>query len=847
MSPRAHVGVVRAAERSHTCAFFECASETPFRIGFVGWCCQGYYLSAVARGAEDYYLGAGEAPGRWCGSASAELKLEGEVVGDELRAVLRGRDPASDHRLARRNQTLPGFDCTFSAPKSVSIVHALGDDFQRRVITEAHEAAVNAAVGYLERQAAFGRRGRDGVNRVETSGFVAAAFRHRTSRASDPHLHTHVVVANLVKAIDGRWGALDGRLVYAHKMDAGAVYQCHLRAEISDRLGLEWNTPRNGLAELSGVPAQVVKEFSRRRAEIEAALAARGESSAAAAATATLATRNAKQNVDAATLVDEWRERADALGFGAEQIAKLSRARGFEPACLWTDDALEELTANASYFDRRNAIRVLATSSRVGMRVDELEIQADRCLAHRSVVPLTPDDLTGPRFTTRQTLETEARLLGRVAQGRDLHVAVANQRAVDAAIAARPSLTGEQEQMVSAITRSGAAVDVVVGAAGAGKTFALDAARAAWTASGNRVVGCALAARAAAQLEHSSGIPSFTISAMRAFLEHDQLPADSVLVVDEAGMVGTRALEELTAHAHRSRAKVVLIGDHRQLPEIEAGGAFARLARDPHAITLEENRRQRDRHERRALADWRKGRISDAVERLTRRGNVVHGDNADLLRQQLVADWKQSIDNGDVSLMLARRRVDVADLNLRARQLLKQTGGLDASDETTIGGLPLCEGDWVVARRNDRRIGVHNGDLGVVTAIDEHAATVMLDRGPTVVVPADYIGRGHLDHGYAITIHKAQGATCDRTFVLGDDSLHNETGYTAMSRGRQRNRLYVMAPDPHAENPGAHDTLDRHHFDIVEALRRSEAQQLATDLLAKSQRRTLARGAGIEL
>jgi len=796
---------------------------------------EGYYLSAVAQGAEDYYLGAGEAPGRWAGVASHELGLTGEVAGDDLRAVLSGHDPTSGRQLARGNRTLPGFDCTFSAPKSVSIVHALGDEFERRVVSESHDAAVDAALGYLERQAAFGRRGRDGVHRVDTSGFVAGAFRHRTSRAGDPHLHTHVLIANMAKASDGRWGALDGRLVFAHKMDAGAVYQSHLRAEITDRLGFEWNTPRNGLAELAGIPAGVLRAFSRRRTEIEAVLAVRGETSAAAAATATLATRHAKRDINPDVLREEWVERAAGFGFGAEQIAQIPGHRS-GTTCARSSEVLEELTRHQSFFDRRHVVRALATSSSTGMRVDELEERVDRVLSHDAVVGLVPDDLVGPRWTTQDLLDAEHRLLDRVERGRGRRVAVADDEAVDVAIAARPSLTDEQRTMVATITTSGAAVDVVVGAAGAGKTFALDAARQAWTASGHRVVGCALAARAASQLEAGAGIPSFTVSAIQAFLERDRLPQDSVLVVDEAGMVGTRALDELTYRASRSRAKVVLVGDHRQLPEIEAGGAFGHLAHGKHAIRLDENRRQRDRHERRALIDWRSGRIAEAIARLTRRGNVVEGDNADTLRARLVSDWQQAVDSGEVALMLARRRVDVADLNARARHELKATGYLDETTETTIASLELCEGDWVLARRNDRRIGVHNGDLGVVTCVEPGGATVVLDRGATVVVPVDFIARGHLDHGYALTVHKAQGATCDRTFVLGDDSLHQELGYTAMSRGRQRNQLYVMATDPERDNPGGHDTTQHQSFDLVEALRRSEAQQLASALLPNAER-----------
>jgi ATP-dependent exoDNAse (exonuclease V) alpha subunit len=239
--------------------------------------------------------------------------------------------------------------------------------------------------------------------------------------------------------------------------------------------------------------------------------------------------------------------------------------------------------------------------------------------------------------------------------------------------------------------------------------------------------------------------------------------------------------------------------------------------------------------------------VAEAIARLTKRGNVVEGDNADVLRGRLVADWREAVDRGEVALMLARRRVDVADLNARARQALKADGYLDDTTETAVAGLALCEGDWVLARRNNRRLGVHNGDLGVVARVDDGAITVVLDRGPTVALPSEYVAAGHLDYGYALTVHKAQGATCDRTYVLGDDSLAQELGYTAMSRGRKRNQLYVMAPDAEQENPGGHDTVDHRRFDLVEALRRSEAQVLASDLLPDRERATARPSHGIAL
>ena len=176
-------------------------------IGKLGRGAEGYYLQAVATGVEDYYLGSGEAQGQWLGNGPARLGLSGTVRAEDLRAVLDGRHPASGRSLlwCRREDRLPGFDLTFSAPKGVSLLLALADPATSQLVREAHDRAVAAAVGYLERYAGEVRRGRDGVDRLPGGGFVAAAFRHRTSRAGDPQLHTHVLVANITRGADGRW------------------------------------------------------------------------------------------------------------------------------------------------------------------------------------------------------------------------------------------------------------------------------------------------------------------------------------------------------------------------------------------------------------------------------------------------------------------------------------------------------------------------------------------------------------------------------------------------------------------------------------------------------------------
>ncbi len=250
---------------------------------------------AVASGVEDYYVGGPEPAGEWIGGGAALLGLRGEVGGDELHRVLAGEHPGRGLPLARWNASrVPGFDLTFSAPKSVSVLFGVGDETMRRAILAAHDAAVADAFDYVERHAAVTRRGAGGVHRIAGRGLVAAAFRHRTSRAGDPQLHTHVLVANVTLGADGRWSALDGRQIYAHAKTAGYLYEARLRAELTRELGVEWTPVRNGIADVAGVPPAVLRAFSRRRVEIEAEMDRRGTRSAAAAQVATLETRRSK-------------------------------------------------------------------------------------------------------------------------------------------------------------------------------------------------------------------------------------------------------------------------------------------------------------------------------------------------------------------------------------------------------------------------------------------------------------------------------------------------------------------------------------------------------------------------
>jgi conjugative relaxase-like TrwC/TraI family protein len=553
---------------------------------------EDYYLSMVAQGREEYYTGAGESPGTWLGSGSADLGLSGQVIPENLKSILAGISPhcGSELGLRRRSGTrVAGFDLTFSAPKSVSLLYALGSPEHASAARAAHEQSVSEGLAYLERHAAFARRGTDGQRQMATTGLVAAAFVHRTSRNGDPQLHTHVLAANVVHGADGRWSAPDARGMYFQARTAGFVYQAALRASLVETLGVTFGPVRRGAADLDGIDAGLLRRFSTRRAEIEEYLADFGGRSGRTAELAALATRSPKSasQSDPAMDVDlrtQWRH--------------LAREHGVDPDCLFPtfgpsrevalDDGAtrtlaesllgsEGLTAQDSTFQRRDVVRAIAENLADGAHLEAIEAAADYALGRSEAVTL-PAVGRGAELlhTTSELLAIEAKLIeSAVAQ---CHAATKTTSVspglADRLLAQHPALSESPSAMVRSLACSGHPIEVVVGKAGAGKTTALARAREIFEEAGCTVSGAALSARAAEELESSAGIESVTLARFLGQVDQGSrvLGDRDVFVVDEAGMVGTRALARLAELTRTSGSKLVLVGDPRQLPEIEAGG-----------------------------------------------------------------------------------------------------------------------------------------------------------------------------------------------------------------------------------------------------------------------------------
>lgn len=694
----------------------------------------------------------------------------------------------------------------------------------------------------MEEVAAFTRTGRNGVQRTPTDGFVAAGFRHRTSRDRDPLLHTHVLVANSVRAADGQWRTIDATALYDHTKTGGYVYQAQLRHELTTRLGVAWTAVHDGLADIAGVDEDLIDLFSKRREQIERTMAEWGLTSAKAAQVSTLETRRAKV-VSPERLSDHTaRWRSEALTIGADP-AELADLTGQQTVLVIDADEIiavfdrlsspAGLTASDSTFDRRDVIRGLIDCLPAGASMEVVEDLASHYLDQPEVVTVGWKQRTGSVFSTTEMIGLERSVVELAASGLLAGRGVAVESALQNAVEARPSISDEQAAVVRDVCTSGRAVDVLVAPAGTGKTFSLDAAREAWQHSGYGVIGCALSAAAAHELQAGSGIRSATIAKLDMDLREGRRRLDdrTVLVVDEAGMVGTRNLAPLLRHASLCRTKVVLVGDPKQLPEIQAGGVLASLAKRHPVLTLAENRRQNDQTERRALQELRSGDVDQAVGALRDHGRIVTATNAETVRDCMVADWWAHRSAGQSTLMMTKRNADVDDLNRRARRLVATAGELQGS-VLVVAGRPFQVGDQVICTRNDHPNGIRNGTVGGITDINHQhrIVTISTDDGDRRL-DDEYLDAGHVRHGYAVTVHKAQGRTVDHGLLLASDDLHREMGYVGLSRGRDSNRMYLVADEPtdeleHHGPPGERsDPSDL----VTDSLRRSAAKELAID------------------
>ncbi|MGE4483087.1 Ti-type conjugative transfer relaxase TraA [Acidocella sp.] len=483
--------------------------------------------------------------------------------------------------------------------------------------------------------------------------------------------------------------------------------------------------------------------------------------------------------------------------------------------------ALDAITHQQSTFTRRDMAKF---AHRHSDGIDQFNEVIGAMRGAPDLVELGQDARGEDRFTTREMIEAEQRLhrAAELMAEKELHEVSDRDR--EAALARAEErglvLSNEQADALAHVT-DGRGLGVVVGYAGTGKSAMLGVAREAWESAGYEVRGVALSGIAAENLESGSGISSRTIASM----EHgwhqgrDMLTSRDVLVIDEAGMVGTRQMERVLSHAAEVGAKVVLVGDPQQLQSIEAGAAFRSIHERHGGVEIETVRRQREDWQREATRDLATGRIGAAIHAYDAHDMVHEAQSREQARDDLIERWDRDRQSSPDSsrIILTHTNAEVRELNEAARGKMREAGNLGEDVRVTVerGERHFAAGDRVMFLQNERGLGVKNGTLGTIEQVSTPSMTVRTDDGRGISF--DLKDYDRIDHGYAATIHKAQGMTVDRTHVLATPGLDAHGGYVALSRHRDGMDMHY----------GRDDFTSRER--LITSLSRDRSKDMATD------------------
>ncbi|OBB65157.1 hypothetical protein A5758_18610 [Mycobacterium sp. 852014-50255_SCH5639931] len=729
-----------------------------------------------------------------------------------------------------------GFDLTFCAPKSVSLLRAVGgDEVVSKAVVEAHNNAVREALQYLYDHAGYTRVHNPDTGHkdlVRLPGLVMAAYQHETSRAGDPHLHTHVLLPNTQARSDGALVSIDSKSLHHEAKAAGIIYQTTLRHHLLQSVGLEWGPidPHTGMAEVAGVGRDTIKAWSQRATQLRAwaeqnlVVDEQVGATAAQLAAGQKATRPAKpEHLPWAELKHLWAN--DRRGFVVEETAQLAARRertstrfdghalarqaaaGIDKAAFTRADLVEAIGARLppSIEDAPSEVDVSAIPPRY-----LIEGIAER-IGIRISAPRQAHEREGhERFTTAAVIAEEAAILDLMGS-RDER-AVLDQAALNTA-----GLSVNQARAITAIATSPWLIQPLSAPAGAGKTTSLKALRAATHRAGKtRVLVLAPTGKAVdVAVREGAGDIGHTVAKAVKDLHAGalRLDADTLVVVDEAGMVGTPDLHQLLAATTAAGAKTVLVGDAHQLAPVKArGGMFAQLVDDlPWAQKLSEVWRMRDPDERTASLAVRNGGpkpLRRAVE-WYRTHDRLHSGDALTMAHDALTTYQADLDAGNDALLMTDKWEVCDALNTRIHH---HTVAPEAPTVTAARGHRIGVGDVIISRHNDPTVPVvdatdhakmaepvRNGHRWRVYKIDpdnHRIAARRLTDGARAMFTGDYLAE-HVHYGYAVTVHASQGATAGDALTAGtghailSDRATRNLAYVALTRGRDANHVYL--------------------------------------------------------
>lgn len=761
---------------------------------------------------DDYYI-SDEGQGYWHGKLSKRLKL-GQVMDSlNFESVMKGLHPRTGKPLFSKNQNVKkaGWDLTFSAPKSVSLTWAKSTFQERKKIQEAQKKAVQTTLDYVEKYIAGVKRGKNGIHKESGAGILAAIVDHYSSRELEPQLHSHAVIPNLCEAKDGKLMALDSRKIYLNQKTIGAIYRGQLATQLS-KLG--YSLERDGESfRIASIPKDIETLFSTRTQQITKALSSSGVTSSASSHgdVVKVSTRKAKREINERVLLPMWSDKIN------EAINKASFTNRL-PVCDKdsVSDPAEKLTAKQSSFTTQQLEYEVALQNMLSGKSTAAIKKSINSYFHSSELIKLANGVYSDRYTTRKVLQSEELLIEHVTAIDKRSSSWITESQLNQACGIFESEVGfklsEEQQMALESACFQSDFSIIQGSAGAGKSSVMRVIQILARLNQKKVLGATTVKMAANNLMNESGIRSYTISKVLTELTNNPewLSTTDILVIDEAGQVPSTQLLDVVSAARRSKTKLILTGEDKQLDAITHGGALAYLSEKFGCYRIEKIQRQADVKERSTVEHLRDGNTADAFEYLRKNQRLHIECNAQAAISSLIEKviQFQRLNSTKEFIVLASKWRQVNEISQAIRGHMKSEGSLSGPEyirSCSVAGkvfeFGFCQGDSVRFTRNDYKLGVVNGTTGTIRSISTTANNLVkfrveLDNGREITFDesqySDESGNLQLAYAYASTVYGSQGLTvAGDSFILWDSSMHRAMTYVAGSRQKNESHWFV--------------------------------------------------------
>jgi conjugative relaxase-like TrwC/TraI family protein len=776
---------------------------------------ESYYCIKVN---DCYYVSLHNLNGEWFGYCASQLNLAGSVSKQDFIQLKQGFSPKGIALVKNAGpKHSAGLDIVFSAPKAVSLLMVYDDS---EVIIRAHTKAVKVALQFLERHAAYTRRGENGVILEKLPGLLYAMFLHFDSRENQPNLHTHNPNINVGICKDLQWRTIVGQKLFQWRKAAGAIYSLSLANNI---LKLGYNViPEGESFTIEGVSKELCTQYSKRGQQITKAMEPFGLKNSAnkLGDKLSITTRKAKQNKPLSENLADWRKSLNSEGFTKEFAKNLKNTQ--EKSCNFEmmnfDEILDELTAKQAYFKKQDlysAATIAAISK--NLSVTETLENIDELLLSEDIVQLQQDHKKNQLYTTKEVIKSEQALISNAKKLASNKFISITQEQFGFAISTLEQEKGFKlsDEQITAIERacSDNQLAIVEGVAGGGKSIAMRGVNIAYKQNNKNVLGLCIAKKAANNLEKESGIVSKTIALFLIELKRNPhlLNSIDVLVIDEAGQVSSKILETLSELALKHNIKLVLVGESHQLKSISRSGSLKYLSNITEIIPahLSIIRRQRNDTDKEIVKHLRVGNAKQAIELLNKQQQLHFANDTETTLDLLFSKWQNFVNKNPnkESLVLCHKWVEVENISAKLRSHYKSQNTLKndvVSLTCTVSNktmhLPFAVGEKIRFTKNNYKLGVSNGSQGQISKIFKKDEIIYFDialsSGETIRINTEkYVDesqRLQIVHAYATTIYSSQGITVDGdTFIFFSPELDRSNCYVAGSRQKDQCHWFI--------------------------------------------------------